>query len=202
MTITVYTVTECEFSKQEKAYLQEKGLAFEEKNLETNREFLTEMLNISSNFAGTPVTKITRDDGSIVVLKGFTKEEFEKALGSATVQPAVTSSMPPAVEPMQPKSDTQPTQQVAPTSQQPQSEPPAQTPPTEQSPQPMPTMSPPPPPVQPTPSAQQPMQQAQQSGTMQAAVPTTDSQQTNNNEATTDPLQAVLNDLEQQTSGQ
>ena len=80
MKITIYTITDCQFSKAEKEYLQAHNLAFEEKNLEQNREWLTEMLAISNNFAGTPVTKIEKDDGQIVVLKGFTKEEFDKAL--------------------------------------------------------------------------------------------------------------------------
>lgn len=83
MKITLYTITECEFSKQEKEYLASHQLAFEEKNLETNKEFLTEMLAVSNNFAGTPVTKVEKDDGKIEVLKGFTKEEFDKTLGFA-----------------------------------------------------------------------------------------------------------------------
>lgn len=81
MKITVYTITDCLFSKQEKEYLTVNKLQYEEKNLETNKEFLTEMLAVSNNFAGTPVTKIEKDDGQIVVLKGFTKEEFDKASG-------------------------------------------------------------------------------------------------------------------------
>ena len=80
MKITVYTITDCKFSQTEKQYLQSRGLQFEEKNLEANREYLTEMLNISNNFAGTPVTKIEKDDGQIIVLKGFTQDEFDKAL--------------------------------------------------------------------------------------------------------------------------
>lgn len=81
MKITVYTITDCEFSKQEKEYLTSHQISFEEKNLETNKEFLTEMLVVSNNFAGTPVTKIEKDDGKIEILKGFTKEEFDKTLG-------------------------------------------------------------------------------------------------------------------------
>lgn len=81
MKITVYTITECQFSKQEKEYLLSHGVQFEEKNVSSNREFLTEMLAVGSNFAGTPVTKIDTDDGKTVVLKGFTKEEFDKTLG-------------------------------------------------------------------------------------------------------------------------
>lgn len=81
MKITIYTITDCQFSKQEKEYLTTHNLPYEEKNLETNHEYLTEMLNVSNNFAGTPVTKLEKDDGNIVVLKGFTAEEFDRELG-------------------------------------------------------------------------------------------------------------------------
>ena len=85
MKITIYTITECQFSKLEKEYFASHGLQFEEKNLETNREFLTEMLAVGGNFAGTPVTKIEKDDGQIVVIKGFTAAEFDKTLGHTPV---------------------------------------------------------------------------------------------------------------------
>jgi len=84
MKITVYTVTDCQFSKAEKDYLLANNIQYEEKNLELNKEWLTEMLAVSNNFAGTPVTKIEKDDGQIIVLKGFTKEEFDQALGLQT----------------------------------------------------------------------------------------------------------------------
>jgi len=113
MKITVYTINDCPFCKQEKEYLGSKLLAFEEKNLESNKEYLTEMLAISSNFAGAPVTKIEKDDGQISVLKGFTQEEFDKTLGMSTpaplsgvaqaqaqmTPPPVTPEPQPAVEP-------------------------------------------------------------------------------------------------------
>lgn len=99
MKITVYTITDCEFSKQEKEYLTSHQLQFEEKNLETNKEFLTEMLAVSNNFAGTPVSKIEKDDGQIVVLKGFTKDEFDKVLGFAEEK---KSPQPPQVQQAQP----------------------------------------------------------------------------------------------------
>lgn len=91
MKITVYTISDCQFSKQEKEFLQKNNLPFEEKNLETNKDFLTEMLTISNNFAGTPVTKIDKDDGTSVVLKGFTQEEFEKELN---IQPQAAQTAP------------------------------------------------------------------------------------------------------------
>jgi len=84
MKITVYTINDCKFSQAEKEYLKKNNVEFEEKNLETNRDFLTEMLAVSNNFAGTPVTKIEKDSGESMVLKGFTQEEFDKALGIAS----------------------------------------------------------------------------------------------------------------------
>ena len=95
MKITIFTISDCYFSKQEKEYLQSHNLPFEERNLEENREFLTEMLTISNNFAGTPVTKIEKDDGQIVVLKGFTKDEFDKTF-NITDAP-VTQPAPPQI---------------------------------------------------------------------------------------------------------
>jgi len=89
MKITIYTIKDCAFSKQEKEYLNANKLAFEEKDLETNKDFLTEMLAISNNFAGTPVTRVEKDDGTIAVLKGFTKDEFDTTFGLA---PTVVAS--------------------------------------------------------------------------------------------------------------
>ena len=80
MKITIYTINDCTFSQAEKDFLKKNTISFEEKNLETNRDFLTEMLKISDNFAGTPVTKVEKDGGEILVLKGFTESEFAKAL--------------------------------------------------------------------------------------------------------------------------
>lgn len=104
MKITVYTIKDCVFSKQEKEYLNLNKLVFEEKDLETNKDFLTEMLAISNNFAGTPVTRIEKDDGTITVLKGFTKEEFDTTFGFASpelkaeagVAPTTAEAVPPA----------------------------------------------------------------------------------------------------------
>jgi glutaredoxin len=107
MKITIFTISDCYFSKQEKEYLQSHNLPFEERNLEENREFLTEMLTISNNFAGTPVTKIEKDDGQIVVLKGFTKDEFDKTFNitdapvAQAAPPQITMSEP-VMAPMDP----------------------------------------------------------------------------------------------------
>ncbi len=120
MKITIYTVNDCVFSKQEKDYLTAKGIQFEEKNLETNRAWLDEMLSVSNNFAGTPVTKIDKDNGQSVVLKGFTEAEFTKELEQAPAagmhaDGAVTSDMPATPPPVEPPANPEPITPVEPT---------------------------------------------------------------------------------------
>jgi glutaredoxin len=115
MKITVYTVSDCQFSQAEKEYLKLHNLPFEEKNLEQNREWLTEMLAVSNNFAGTPVTKIEKDDGTITVLKGFTKEEFDKELGlgeQVATQVNTQINLPEEQNPQPQPTETQPMPQT------------------------------------------------------------------------------------------
>ncbi len=103
MKITVYTITDCPFCKQEKDFLNAQGLQFEEKNVQENREFLTEMLEKSDKFAGVPFTIIEKDGGEKVNLKGFTQSEFEQALGlsagGATAMTAATTAPAPVAAP-------------------------------------------------------------------------------------------------------
>ncbi len=123
MKVTIYTINDCKFSEAERAYLKQNNIEFEEKNLETNRDFLTEMLAISNNFAGTPVTEIVKDTGEKIVLKGFTAEEFDKALGitSAVVtgQPVAAAAAAPAPMATEPQAQVvpatvEPVQEVSP----------------------------------------------------------------------------------------
>ena len=129
MKITVYTINDCKFSQAEKEYLKKNNVEFEEKNLETNRDFLTEMLAVSNNFAGTPVTKIEKDSGETVVLKGFTQEEFDKALGitsETTTQPGQTAAV--AVSSTEMKNE-EPTETSVPLAATPEVKPEGSTPP-------------------------------------------------------------------------
>lgn len=99
MKITVYTITDCPFCKQEKDFLTAQGLQFEEKNVQENREFLTEMLQVSDKFAGVPFTMIEKDTGEKVGLKGFTQSEFETALGLTVAGTSTMASAPVATDP-------------------------------------------------------------------------------------------------------
>ena len=93
MKITVYTISTCPFSKQEKDYLTTNKLSFEEKNVEEHREYLAEMLQVADKFAGVPVTVIEKDDGAKLTLKGFTKEEFDKEFGFIQIKPEPAMAM-------------------------------------------------------------------------------------------------------------
>lgn len=171
MKITVYTITDCQFSKQEKEFLASHNLQFEEKNLETNKELLTEMLAVSNNFAGTPVTKIEKDDGQIVVLKGFTETEFANALG---LTPAPTSTPTPQPTPSATAGD-------APT-------PPPPPPPEPTPPAPEPPAAPPPAPEPPTPA--EPVVPTTPSAETPPAAPPTPQN---------DAMSSILNDLKEKS---
>lgn len=176
MKITVYTVSDCQFSKAEKDYLTDHNLPYEEKNLEKNREWLTEMLAVSNNFAGTPVTKIEKDDGQIVVLKGFTQEEFDQVLGFKKEEPVAQASADVTVTPPASSTLTQSSTDQPPTekSQTPQPTPPSQ-----------PTNTPPPAP----PSVQTPP----------TNLPSSENNSENTTNQTSNPLSSVLSDLEEKS---
>jgi len=151
MKITIYTISDCQFSKTEKEYLQKNNLPFEEKNLEQNKEWLTEMLAVSNNFAGTPVTKIEKDNGKIEVLKGFTQEEFDQVLGFKKEESVTQASADVTVPPSSQPSPTQPATTESQT--QPPSQPTNQTPPPPTAETTQPTT---PPPTNPIPNPNQP----------------------------------------------
>jgi len=94
MNVTIYTIADCPFCSQEKEYLTQKGIVYEEKNVAENRAFLEEMLKVSNKFAGVPFTHIVKDDGTQVHLCGFTKEEFDAALVDGNAVPDVVENVP------------------------------------------------------------------------------------------------------------
>jgi len=78
--IILYTISDCSFSDQARKYLKSQHIVFEERNLEQNRNWLSEMLAASNGFVGTPVLHVIKYNGQSVVAKGFTKSEYDKAL--------------------------------------------------------------------------------------------------------------------------
>ncbi|MBP9797602.1 hypothetical protein KBC70_00460 [Candidatus Woesebacteria bacterium] len=86
MKITLYTIPDCQFCKQEKDYLTSKGLPFDEKDVMANKDFLAEMLQKSQNFAGVPFTSLEEGTQN-VMLKGFTLSEFDDAIAQMSGAP-------------------------------------------------------------------------------------------------------------------
>ncbi|MCR4326803.1 MAG: hypothetical protein NUV52_04065 [Candidatus Roizmanbacteria bacterium] len=77
--VTIYTIENCPFCKAEKEYLAKEGMQFNEKRVDANEADLKEMLELSDNFAGVPVTLIKTGDRQRVI-KGFTQADFEQEL--------------------------------------------------------------------------------------------------------------------------
>ena len=77
--VVVYTIENCPFCKAEKDYLTVHAIPFEEKRVDSNEANLKEMLALSDNFAGVPVTHL-KGASSQRVVKGFTETEFAQEL--------------------------------------------------------------------------------------------------------------------------
>ena len=74
-TIKVYSTPTCPYCVKAKAYLKEKGAAFEDIDVATNQEAAAEMVKLSGQM-GVPVITV----GSEVVI-GFDKTRLEGLLG-------------------------------------------------------------------------------------------------------------------------
>jgi glutaredoxin-like YruB-family protein len=73
--VTVYTTPTCGWCHRVKAYLTEKGVSFEEKDVSRDREAAMEMIQ-KTNQMGVPVLDI---GGAMIV--GFDKERINYFLG-------------------------------------------------------------------------------------------------------------------------
>lgn len=73
-TIKIYSTPTCPWCKKAKAYLGEKGIAYESIDVSSNEAAQKEMIDKSGQM-GVPVIDI---DGKIIV--GFDKEEIDKTL--------------------------------------------------------------------------------------------------------------------------
>jgi len=74
MKITVYSTPTCPFCKQAKAFLDERGLAYDDIDVSANQEKAKEMIEKSGQM-GVPVIDI---DGEIVV--GFDKKKIQELI--------------------------------------------------------------------------------------------------------------------------
>lgn len=75
-TIKIYSTSTCPWCKRAKAYLDEKGIAYENIDVSSDEKAQKEMIDKSGQM-GVPVIDI---DGKIIV--GFDKEEIDKTLNT------------------------------------------------------------------------------------------------------------------------
>ena len=75
--IIVYTMTGCHVCEGVKAYLEERGLAYTERNVLEDEQAMADFRELG--FRGTPVTIV---DGEALV--GFDRTAFDQALGASS----------------------------------------------------------------------------------------------------------------------
>ncbi|MFC1632693.1 glutaredoxin family protein [Patescibacteria group bacterium] len=73
-TITIYTSPTCAYCQQAKAYFDEKGISYEDKDVTEDTKFADESVEKSGQF-GVPVIEINDE-----IIVGFDKEALEKKL--------------------------------------------------------------------------------------------------------------------------
>lgn len=78
-TVKIYSTPTCPYCKQEKEYLKEKGIPFEDINVAEDMEKAEEMVHLSGQM-GVPVTLIEDDDERSVVV-GFNRHRIDELLG-------------------------------------------------------------------------------------------------------------------------
>ncbi|MBW4062027.1 glutaredoxin family protein [Candidatus Saccharibacteria bacterium] len=71
--VKIYSTNWCAYCKAEKQFLSENNVAYEDVNVEEDAAAAKEMIDLS-NQMGVPVTRITRDDKSVVFKVGFDQD--------------------------------------------------------------------------------------------------------------------------------
>jgi glutaredoxin-like protein NrdH len=77
MTVMVYTQPGCGSCRQEKAWLEERGVAFEDRDIRANPTYMDELLALGSR--ATPTT-VVDDGGRQTVIVGFNRAKLEETL--------------------------------------------------------------------------------------------------------------------------
>jgi len=80
--VKIYSTTWCGFCKAQKRFLDDKGVKYEDVNVEDDQEQAREMIRLSGQM-GVPFTVITHDDGSKIGILGFDQPRLVRELGIA-----------------------------------------------------------------------------------------------------------------------
>lgn len=77
--ITIYTTKTCSYCPMVKRYLQSKGLAYDEVNLEEHPDRQDEAFKVSGSLT-VPITIVTKQDDSRDVIVGYNLQKLAPAL--------------------------------------------------------------------------------------------------------------------------
>ena len=80
MKVKIYTTTTCPYCKMEKAYLDSKGIKYENIFIDDDEEAAKKMIEESGQ-TGVPFVEITKDEGTLIKILGFDKQKLADALG-------------------------------------------------------------------------------------------------------------------------
>lgn len=80
MQVTVFSTTTCPYCKMLKDYLNEKGVSYVEKLVDTDEAAQKEMAEISNGFMGVPFV-VAEKDGNRETIVGFDKGRLNYILG-------------------------------------------------------------------------------------------------------------------------
>lgn len=76
--VIVYTQTTCGPCQEEKMWLTQNNIPFEDRDIRKNETYFQEAISLGASM--TPVTLIEKEDGERIVVHGFDKEEISKHL--------------------------------------------------------------------------------------------------------------------------
>ena len=79
-TVKIYTTATCAYCRAEKAFLDSKGVKYEEAHVDVDAKQAEEMIRLSGQM-GVPFTVITHDNGSAEGILGFDQDRIAHSLG-------------------------------------------------------------------------------------------------------------------------
>lgn len=80
MKITIYTTTTCPYCKMLMKFLDEKGVAYEEKLVDQDDAYQKELIGLSGGFLGVPFLVFQKGDKEKQTVVGFDRAKIESIL--------------------------------------------------------------------------------------------------------------------------
>lgn len=77
-TVVIYTQVTCGPCQEEKMWLTQQGVAYEDRDIRANDTYFQEAINLGAS--ATPVTLIVNEQGEQTVIHGFDREKLAEAL--------------------------------------------------------------------------------------------------------------------------